>query len=351
MGCMIRAKLEVNIARLKKLVLLAEVSTASRKVALGKSLPRVRRFEGVTDWYQSQGYREPSQKFCLDYNHFQTLFSQMGLEGQHHDLVTSSTDMLTMACIVLALVGYFAFAHHVFCIITVTYTSVNTDSQPVTPSGDPMMRITKGGISRDDGDDDDGDSSGDDAKEDEDDEDEDDEDEEEEEHLAPADSTIVVPVDEPVFSPEGTEPVIPPPSTDITIGARITVRPQTSISLPLEVEVERLLAMTTPSPSPPISLSPPSAREHLARMTSTQPLIDAVTAALPSPPPPPLPPSLYIPPLVDHRDEIPESMLPTTQDPQRQVPEIAPRPVERVNTRVTELDELHEHDTQDLYAY
>ncbi|GJU07734.1 hypothetical protein Tco_1124164 [Tanacetum coccineum] len=106
----------------------------------------------------------------------------------------------------------------------------------------------------DDGDDDDGDSSGDDADgEDEDDEDE--EEEEEEEHLAPADSAIVVPVDEPVFPPEGTEPVIPPPSTDITIGARITVRPQASISLPPEAEVERLLAMTTPSPSPPISLS------------------------------------------------------------------------------------------------
>ncbi|GKC96047.1 hypothetical protein Tco_1161489, partial [Tanacetum coccineum] len=120
----------------------------------------------------------------------------------------------------------------------------------------------------DDGDDDDGDSSGDDAEEDEDDKDEDDEDEEEEEeeeHLAPADSTIVVPVDEPVFPPEGTESVIPPPSTDITIGARITVRPQTSISLPLRAEVERLLAMTTPSPSPPISLSPPSAGERLAK--------------------------------------------------------------------------------------
>ncbi|GJR11498.1 hypothetical protein Tco_0794150 [Tanacetum coccineum] len=51
------------------------------------------------------------------------------------------------------------------------------------------------------------------------------EDEEEEEHLAPADSTTVIPADEPVFPPEGTEPVIPPPSTDITIGARITVRP------------------------------------------------------------------------------------------------------------------------------
>ncbi|GKG26322.1 hypothetical protein Tco_0399468 [Tanacetum coccineum] len=88
-------------------------------------------------------------------------------------------------------------------------------------------------------------------------------DEEEEEHLAPADSTTVVPADEPVFPPEGTEPIIPPPSTDITIGARISVRPQFSISLPPETEVERLLTMTTPSPSPPISLSPPSAGERL----------------------------------------------------------------------------------------
>ncbi|GKE62073.1 hypothetical protein Tco_1512440, partial [Tanacetum coccineum] len=182
----------------------------------------------------------------------------------------------------------------------------------------------------DEGDDDDGDSSRDDAN----DEDEDEE-EEEEEHIAPANSTIVAPVDEPVFPPEGTEPVIPPPSTDITFGARITVRSQTSISLPPKAEVKRLLAMTTPSPSPSISLSPPSARECLARcmtpptysspllpssgcltqiqtlrILSTQALIDAVTAALPSPPLPPLPPSIYIPPPVDHRDDIPESEQP-----------------------------------------
>ncbi|GJR09003.1 hypothetical protein Tco_0791655 [Tanacetum coccineum] len=254
----------------------------------------------------------------------------------------------------------------------------------------------------DDGNDDDGDSSRDDTN----DEDEDDEDEEEEddEHLAPADSAIVVPVDEPIFPPEGTEPVIPPSSTDITIGARITVRLQTSISLPPKTEVERLLAMTTPSPSPPISLSPPSVGERLARcmappahsspllpssgcptqiqtlrIASTQALIDAVTAALPSPPLPPLPPlppSLYIPPPVDHRDEIPESEQPplkrlclstlgsryegikdvgygirdTWVDPVEAVLEIAPVTLGEVNTRVPELVELHEHDTQDLYA-
>ncbi|GKF36658.1 hypothetical protein Tco_0113416, partial [Tanacetum coccineum] len=234
----------------------------------------------------------------------------------------------------------------------------------------------------DDGDDDDGDSSKNDA-------DGEDEDEEEEEHLAPADSAIVVPVDEPVFLPEGTEPVIPPPSTDITIGARITVRPQTSISLPPGAEVERLLTMTTPSPSPPISLSSPSAGERLARCTA------------PPTHSPPLPPSLSIPPPVDRRDDIPESEQPprkrlylstigsrykieesstarptrgrgidyrfvstvdaeerrqgirdvgygirdTWVDPAEAVPEIAPITVGEVNTRVVELAELHKRDT------
>ncbi|GJT40466.1 hypothetical protein Tco_0940331 [Tanacetum coccineum] len=158
---------------------------------------------------------------------------------------------------------------------------------------------------RDDGDDDDDDSYWDDA--DDEDEDEEDEEEEEEEHLAPADSIVVVPTDDPVSPPEGTELVIPPSSTDITIGARITIRPQASISLPPEAEVERLLPMTTPTPSPPISLSPPSAGECLARIASTQALINAVTAALPSTP---LPPPLYIPPPVDRRDDIPESEQP-----------------------------------------
>ncbi|GKE94385.1 hypothetical protein Tco_1579240 [Tanacetum coccineum] len=202
----------------------------------------------------------------------------------------------------------------------------------------------------DDGDDDDGDSSRDDAN----DEDEDDEDEEdeEEEHLAPADSAIIVHVDEPAFPPKGTEPII----------------------------------------------SPPSARERLARITSTQALIDAVTAALP------LPLSLYIPPPVDHRDDIPKSEQPprkrlylstlgsryevgesstarptrgrgidygfvstvdaeerrqgirdvgygirdTWVDPAETVPKITPITVREVNTRVVKLAEIHERDTQDL---
>ncbi|GJV79274.1 hypothetical protein Tco_1515144 [Tanacetum coccineum] len=205
-----------------------------------------------------------------------------------------------------------------------------------------------------DGDDDDGDSSGDDT----DDEDgEDEEDDDEEENLAPADSAIIVPTIE-----------------------------LASISLPPKADVEKLLAMPTPPPSPLTSLSPPSAGEHLARCTapsphssppsvpsplltlsgcptqiqtlrisSTQALVDAVTAALSSPPIPPLLPSLYIPPPIDRRDDVLESEQPPRKRSclfalGSRFPEDSPMTVGEVNTRVTELAELHEHDTHDLYA-
>nr|GEZ90757.1 reverse transcriptase domain-containing protein [Tanacetum cinerariifolium] len=134
----------------------------------------------------------------------------------------------------------------------------------------PVDNPMDGGEYEDD--DDDGNSSGYDA----DDEDEDNEDEEEEEeHLALADFTVVIPIDELVAPPEGIDSIIPPPSTNTaTIGARITIRPQTFISLPPEAE-------------------------RLAKC------IDA--DALQSPP---LPPSSYPPPPVDRRDGIPESEQP-----------------------------------------
>nr|GEV45912.1 retrotransposon protein, putative, Ty3-gypsy subclass [Tanacetum cinerariifolium] len=260
----------------------------------------------------------------------------------------------------------------------------------------------------DDGDNDDGNSSGDDA----DDEDEDEEEEEEEEeYLAPADSTIVIPTDELVSPPEGTEPVIPLPSTDTTTTrARITVRLQAAISFPPEAEGSAWLC-TAPStcPSPPPVPSPllPSSEcpTHIQTLSlaSTQALIDAVTATIPSPP---IPAPLYIPPPIDRRDDIPEIEMPprkrlclptlgsryeieessttrptgdqgidygfvstldaearrrgigeigygirdTWVDSAETVPEIAPMTVGVVNIRVTELAELHEHDTLDLYA-
>ncbi|GKA00086.1 putative reverse transcriptase domain-containing protein, partial [Tanacetum coccineum] len=247
----------------------------------------------------------------------------------------------------------------------------------------------------DDGDDDDGDSFGDDA-----DGEDEDEEEEEEEHLAPADSTIVVPVNEPVFPPEGTKPIIPPPSTDITIGARITIRSQTSISLP--PEAERLARCT----APPAHSSPPPVPSPLLPSSGCPSQIQTLRIASTQAAHYHHYPSLSIPSPVDRRDDIPESEQPprkrlhlsticsryeigesstarpvrgqgidygfvstvdaeerrqgirdvgygirdTWVDPAEAVPEIAPMTVGEVNTRVVELAELHERDTQDLYA-
>ncbi|GJR05949.1 reverse transcriptase domain-containing protein [Tanacetum coccineum] len=142
-----------------------------------------------------------------------------------------------------------------------------------------------------------------------------------------------------------------------------------SISLPPEAEVERLLAMTTPSSSPPISLSPPID------------LINAVTAALPSSlllqtttisynttlltvgmisfesEQPPRKRVVFVHSRLQYKiGEIFNMPVPiggqgvdlwdTWVDPA----EAVPMTVEEVNTRVTELVELHEHDTQDLLS-
>nr|GEV50482.1 hypothetical protein [Tanacetum cinerariifolium] len=256
----------------------------------------------------------------------------------------------------------------------VTYTSISSEDvpfwgvrffgmkQPDSPeaaSHHDLMLFHLLLSCQNDGDNDDGESFGDDA----DDEDDKDEEEEEKEHLALTDSAVVA-----------------------------------SISLPSKAEVEKLLAMPTPPPSPLTSLSPPSVRECLVRcmapfahsspppvpspllplsrcptqiqtlrMASTNALIDAITTALPSPP---LPPPLCIPPLVNRRGDTLETEMPphkrsclfalgfwyeigesyTARPTKEAVLEIAPMTLGEVITRVTELAELHEHDAQDLYA-
>ncbi|GKB11962.1 hypothetical protein Tco_0845885 [Tanacetum coccineum] len=211
----------------------------------------------------------------------------------------------------------------------------------------------------DDRDDDDGDSSRDDTDDkDEDKEDEDEEDEEEDEHLAPANSVVVVPTVKLVSLPEGTKPVIPPPSTDIsTTGAKTTVRLQASISLPPEAKSALLGAR------PYLHFHHHYlCHHHYYHHLGVQPKSRHL-----------LPPSLYLPPPINRRDDIPESKQPPrkrsclfalgsrykiresstarpTGDPAEAVPEIAPMTMGEVNTRVTGLADLHKHDTQDLYA-
>ncbi|GJZ26179.1 hypothetical protein Tco_0570432 [Tanacetum coccineum] len=219
-----------------------------------------------------------------------------------------------------------------------------TDLSPAEPSREPMMRRTvtesdpeedleeyeddeiedgpadypiDGG---DDGDDDDGDSSRDDAN----DEDEDDDEEEEEEHLAPADSTIVIPVDEPVFPPEGTEPVIPPPTLTYYWGYG-------SLLLSFSAAV----SITSTTPLTPISIY---------MTTPVDRRIDSI-------------PSREQPPRHDgsvcnrYRLQILMSGESSTARSAERVPEIEPMTVGEFNTRVSQsLLKTHKRVSSGLYA-
>ncbi|GJX91561.1 hypothetical protein Tco_0344887 [Tanacetum coccineum] len=211
---------------------------------------------------------------------------------------------------------------------------------------------------------------------DDDDEDEDEDEEEEEEHPAPADSV--------------------PPVHRMT--ARISIRDEPSISLPPMEEVERLLALTTPPPSPltplssplphipspPFPASPPASpirplgyRAAMIRLRAETP---STSHPLPLPTSSPLLQLLSS----DHRTDRPEITLPPQKrlgidlgpryelressaaaatrpiggrrtdygfvDPREAIEEVAPITLGGVNTRVTELTIVQEQDMQDIYA-
>ncbi|GJX64806.1 putative reverse transcriptase domain-containing protein [Tanacetum coccineum] len=186
--------------------------------------------------------------------------------------------------------------------------------------------------------------------------------------------------------------------------ARISIRDEPSISLPPREEVERLLALTTPPPSPLTPLSSPLPQIPSPPLPASPP-----ASVLPSSPPAspirplgyrasmiwlraeipstshPLPLPTSSPPLQllssDRRTDGPEITLPPRKradygfvgtmnteirrqraeevgygirdvwvDPREAVEEVAPMTLEGVNTRVTELTAVQEQDTQDIYA-
>ncbi|GKE98729.1 hypothetical protein Tco_0022080 [Tanacetum coccineum] len=208
---------------------------------------------------------------------------------------------------------------------------------------------------------------------DDDDDDTDDEDEEpfekEEEHLASADSPIA-PVIDHVPSAEDTEAFKTDEAAPTHVSsprrytARISVRPQTPVPFPFKTEVERLLALPIPPPSPLTPLSSPLPHipsPPLPPPPSSLHLPPPVPTSLPLSlsPLPPLPASLFIPP-VDRREDTSKAELPPHKrlcltaltlryevDPAETVEEVAPTltTLKGVNARVTELAAVQEHDT------
>ncbi|GKE58425.1 hypothetical protein Tco_1497610, partial [Tanacetum coccineum] len=189
------------------------------------------------------------------------------------------------------------------------------------------------------------------------DEDKDEDEEEEEEHPALADS-------------------VPPAHHMI---ARISIRDEPSISLPTREEVERLLALNTPPPSPLTLLSSP-----LPQITSPPFLASPPASVLPTLPLPTSSPPLQLLSSDCRADRLEITLLPRKRlgidlgprcevgessaaaaarpirgrradyefvDLREAVEEVAPMTLEGVNTRVTELDAVQEQDTQDIYAY
>ncbi|GJW52710.1 reverse transcriptase domain-containing protein [Tanacetum coccineum] len=177
---------------------------------------------------------------------------------------------------------------------------------------------------------------------DDDDEDKDEDEEEEEEHPAPADSV--------------------PPVHCMT--ARISIQDEPSISLPPREEVERLLALTTPPPSPltplssplpqipspplPIPSPPPNSPTHIEIPESCLPLRKRVRFASPTP-----------------SHEVGESSAadaarqdgpaiaredPYSDDLVGAIDEIAPTTLEGVNQRVTDLATIVEQETTSMYG-
>ncbi|GKF35278.1 hypothetical protein Tco_0108478, partial [Tanacetum coccineum] len=147
-----------------------------------------------------------------------------------------------------------------------------------------------------------------------DDDDKDEDEEEEEEQPTPADSV--------------------PPVHRMT--ARISIRDEPSISLPPREEVERLLALTTPPPSPLTPLSYPLPQ-------------------IPSPPPN-NPTHIEIPEssredlygFVDMVDVPPRCL--TSRELDYGIKEIAPTTLEGVNLRVTDLATIVEEETTSMYG-
>nr|GEZ16591.1 hypothetical protein [Tanacetum cinerariifolium] len=193
-------------------------------------------------------------------------------------------------------------------------------------------------------------------------------DEEEDEYLASADSTAVAlpAVDHEPFE-TGESATTPPPHPAYRVTARMSIRPQTPISLPSDTEIARLIAIPTPPPSPLFPLSSPLPQ-------------------IPSPPlpllsPPPTDPTYEEAPLGyrtarlrwrAEREDIPEVDLPFRRERGEgstpaamevgygitdawdelvgAIQKIAPTTMGRVNQRVAEIFTTFDRETSMIYA-
>nr|GEZ11135.1 hypothetical protein [Tanacetum cinerariifolium] len=176
--------------------------------------------------------------------------------------------------------------------------------------------------------------------------------EEEDEYLAPADSTTVtLPAVDHAPSAEETEPfktdesaATPPPHHAYCVTARMSIRPQTPISLPSGTKISRLMAIPTPPPS--------------ALSTLSSPLPQIPSLPLPLLSPPPIDPTYEEAPLGSRGPDY-DGGLTERRFPRRTcrfgrgyalLILTASTTVEGVNQRVTELSTTFDRETSMIYA-
>ncbi|GJR64707.1 hypothetical protein Tco_0010772 [Tanacetum coccineum] len=368
MGCMIRAKLEVNTARLKKLVLLAEVSTASRVSTASKTKTRplfTEVLEGVillpylgilpfTDglFTKVKEARDPvmSSSSTVTYTSVYTdsepgrvfwgvvrwrfstviVYEYNGLLMQPVPYVPKPEypEYLVPADSKAPLEDQPLPANASSIALSPGYVA---DSDPdENPEEDPKEDHANDPADRGDNDDEPSDDDDDDIDDEDEEPFEDEDDDEEEEHLAPTDPSAV-PIVDPVPSARDTEafemdesaPTPISPQTKVFFAqtrlywARKTVRLEPPMSPFMKARIAKYAATPTP-PSPPSSpLSPWSPPlPHIPSPPLPPPPVSLhlsppvpTSLPLPSSPLPPLPASLFIPLPVDRRKEIPEAEL------------------------------------------
>nr|GFA63982.1 hypothetical protein [Tanacetum cinerariifolium] len=258
-------------------------------------------FGGVTDWYQSQGYREPDT--ILSDSEDSTVTYTTALPPPDYVPGPEEPEQAPPSPVYIPYVSepvyleYIPPEDDVFPVEEQPLpaaTTPTTDSPGYIPESDPDEdpddddddEVSEEDpadypTDHDDDDDDEEEPSGDDANEEDEEQDEDDDNDEEEEH------------------PASTDSIPPPPALRVT--ARISFRPQPPTLSFTKEDAERFLAMPIPPPSPLTLLSSP-----LPQIPS--PLLPASPPILPKPLPAASPPLQLL--SSDHRADTPEVTFP-----------------------------------------
>ncbi|GJT44722.1 hypothetical protein Tco_0953437 [Tanacetum coccineum] len=257
--------------------------------------------KGVTDWYQSQGYREPGQIFCHVFL-IPVTYTSLYTDSEPGRVFWGADEELSdggSPRVVAPLPPDFVPEPVYPEFLVPSDAEAPMEEQPYATDASPIA-LSPGYAMHyeDDADDEDKETS----------------DEEEEEHLAPADPSAVPVVDHvpsagDTEAVEAEEPAPTPGSPRTKYAAPHLHQLPHHLYYHLGHSILLLSIPFTPQPHLPSHSTTPVPASLLLPSPPLPPPVPALLP-LPSSPLPPLPSLLFIPPLVDRREDIPEAELP-----------------------------------------